>query len=102
MNTCKYCIRHKDNYCIMLKQNKDDNDSCKLFEVADVTSTQLKQNKGMKVSYGVVNWNIFTAETARIMLPTFAYETEDNAADKAISYAKALVLKLKETLRQGY
>lgn len=101
MRICKYCIRRKEGYCTMLKQAKTDNDSCKLFEGYDAPTAPPKQNKGVKGHYGV-DWDMFLADTARTMLPLFSNEPEEIAAEKAVSYSKALLLKLKETLRQGF
>lgn len=101
MRICKYCIRHKDGYCTMLKQMKADNDTCKLFEGYEAPATPPQQNKGVKGRYGI-DWDMFLAKTARTMLPSFTNESEEIAAEKAVSYSKALLLKLKETLRQGY
>lgn len=85
----------------MLKQKKADNDTCKLFEGEQVVNTLPQQNKGVKGRYSI-DWDMFLADTARLMLPSFANEPEEIAAEKSISYAKSLLLKLKETLRQGY
>lgn len=101
MRICKYCIRRKEGYCTMLKQAKTDNDTCKLFEGYEAPTALPQQNKGVKGRYGV-DWDMFLAETARTMLPSFSNEPDDIAAEKAVSYSKALLLKLKETLRQGY
>lgn len=81
----------------MLKQNKTDNDTCKLFESHQTITAPPQQIKAYKGKNNI-DWGIFLAETAKAMLPSFSQEHEDKAAEKAISYAKALILKLKESL----
>lgn len=101
MKICKYCIRNDNGYCTMLKQEKDDGDTCKLCEPRQAPTPPLTQNKGVKGKYSI-DWDAYLLEVAKTMMPVFADGSPEETADKSISYAKALVAKLKETLRQGY
>lgn len=98
MKCCKYCIRRKDGYCTMLKQNKADGDYCKLFEGYQAPILPLYQNKASQ-SKKSIDWNAYLLEVAKTMMPSFAEGSPAEAAEKSVSYAHALILKLQETLR---
>ena len=101
MKACKYCIRYKDGYCTMLKQTKGVGDCCKLFEGYHAPTLPLQQNK-VSQSKNSIDWNAYLLEVAKTMMPSFAERAPEEAAEQSVSYAQALILKLKETLQQGY
>lgn len=83
----------------MLKQTKGVGDSCKLFETYQAPTIFQTKNKGAQGKYSL-DWRSYFIEVAKTMLPVFAESSPEEAAEKSVSYAQALVLKLKETLEQ--
>lgn len=101
MKICKYCVRYKEGFCIMLKQEKDEGGSCKLYESWHDPTPLPTQNKGVKGKISI-DWDAYLLDVAKTILPSFADRSAEKAAETSVIYAQALVLKLKGILRQGY
>jgi len=99
MNTCIDCIRYKDGYCSLLRQEKGAGDHCKLFETYEPPTPSTRQNKGVK-SKTSIDWDSYLLEVTRTIFPAFVSESAEDASIKAITYAQALILKLKEELKR--